>query len=211
MNLIDKMIEKFIKLNRKMRQYRRFISVLSAIVVFVTTYAMILPAVTLDSRTASMQNGIKVAASTMDPDEGGTIFGSALEEEPAEEEEEPAAEEEEPADTADEGTDDSGSSEEEDGSEPEDVPDDAGEEEADLPEQDTDEDAEEEASSADYSTAEQAAADEETPADEEKEGIRLITEETQLVFKAKDYTVYADFDAGAKLPEGVELQVKEPE
>ena len=209
MNLIDKMIEKFIKLNRKMRQYRRFISVLSAIVVFVTTYAMILPAVTLDSRTASMQNGIKVAASTMDPDEGGTIFGSALEEEPAEEEEEPAAEEEEPADTADEGTDDSGSSEEEDGSEPEDVPDDAGEEEADLPEQDTDEDAEEEASSADYSTAEQAAADEETPADEEKEGIRLITEETQLVFKAKDYTVYADFDAGAKLPEGVELQVKE--
>ena len=209
MNLIDKMIEKFIKLNRKMRQYRRFISVLSAIVVFVTTYAMILPAVTLDSRTASMQNGIKVAASTMDPDEGGTIFGSALEEEPPVEEEEPAEEEEEPADTADEGTDDSGSSEEEDGSEPEDVPDDAGEEEADLPEQDTDEDAEEEASSADYSTAEQAAADEETPADEEKEGIRLITEETQLVFKAKDYTVYADFDAGAKLPEGVELQVKE--
>ncbi len=52
------------------------------------------------------------------------------------------------------------------------------------------------------STTEEAIAQ---PAEE----IELITEATQLTFKAEDYTVYADFDGSANLPVGVELRVRE--
>ena len=211
MNLIDKMIEKFIKLNRKMRQYRRLISALSAIVVFVTTYAMILPAITLDRGTASMQNGIKIFASTMDPDEGGTVFGSAEEDEPNDAEEDPTDVEEE-EDLEDSGADNDSLEEEEDDSESEDVSDDSDEDESGLSGQDADEhneNEEEDAVSAEDSADEYLDEEDETLNTEETEDIKLITEETQLVFKAKEYVVYADFDESARLPEGVELHVKE--
>ena len=53
MNFIDKMVEQFMKVNRRMKRWQRVVSVLSAIVVFVTTYALVLPAITLDKETAA--------------------------------------------------------------------------------------------------------------------------------------------------------------
>lgn len=41
------------------------------------------------------------------------------------------------------------------------------------------------------------------------EELPLIDSQTQLVYEGKDYTVFADFDAEAKLPVGVELRVRE--
>ena len=50
MNFIDKMVEQFMKVNWRMKRWQRVVSVLSAIVVFVTTYALVLPAITFDER-----------------------------------------------------------------------------------------------------------------------------------------------------------------
>ena len=64
----------------------------------------------------------------------------------------------------------------------------------------TDEDA------AEYATTEEAIA---AVTGQTAEEVRLITEQTQLTFDTDDYTVYADFGESAKLPEGVQLKVKE--
>ena len=45
MDALNKLVEKFILLNKKMKRWQKVVSVLSAVVVFVTTYALILPAV----------------------------------------------------------------------------------------------------------------------------------------------------------------------
>ena len=74
MNFIDKMVERFIKLNRRMKRWQRLVSVMAAIVVFATTYGLVLPAITLDKDTATTQAGIDVAASENEPDETGTVF-----------------------------------------------------------------------------------------------------------------------------------------
>ena len=94
MNFIDKMVEHFIKLNRKMRRWQRVVSILGAVVVFVTTYTLVLPAITLDKETASTQAGMEIAASENEPSEDGTVFESQPEEEAAVEEETKADEEE---------------------------------------------------------------------------------------------------------------------
>ena len=93
MKLIDKMVEYFTRLNKKMKRWQRVVSVLSAIVVFATTYMLVLPAITLDVDTASTQAGIEVASEN-EPDTAGTVFESTEEEEPEEPEAEPAEEEE---------------------------------------------------------------------------------------------------------------------
>ena len=95
MKLIDKMVEYFTRLNKKMKRWQRAVSVLSAVVVFVTTYALILPAITLDVDTASTQAGIEVAGAN-EPGTAGTVFESTEEEEPESEEPEVS---EEAADT----------------------------------------------------------------------------------------------------------------
>ena len=59
MKLFEKMIQQFIELNAKARRKRRLVCVLSAIVVLVTTYSMILPAITLDRSGADEQPGMK--------------------------------------------------------------------------------------------------------------------------------------------------------
>ena len=89
MNFIDKMVERFIKLNRRMKRWQRVVSVMAAVVVFATTYALILPAITLDRDTATAEPGIEVAASENEAGEAGTVFENTEEPAPEETAEEP--------------------------------------------------------------------------------------------------------------------------
>ena len=193
MNFIDKMVERFIKLNRRMKRWQRVVSVMAAVVVFATTYALILPAITLDSETASTQAGIEVAASENESDEAGTVFESE-EEEPAVE---PVVEEEVDKATVDENSSvESGSEEAEVSDVPESQPIDEDEQTVVL----TTEEA------ATYGTTEEAIAE---VTGQTAEEVKLISEDTQLIYEGSDYVVYADFGESAKLPEGVQLRVKE--
>lgn len=74
MDLINKMVECFLKANRRLKRWQRAVSIMAAIVVFATTYAFVLPAVTLDKETASEQSGIEIAASDNEPDSSGTVL-----------------------------------------------------------------------------------------------------------------------------------------
>lgn len=193
MNFIDKMVERFIKLNRRMKRWQRVVSVMAAVVVFATTYALILPAITLDSETASTQPGIEVAASENESDEAGTVFESE-EEEPAVE---PVVEEEVDKATVDENSSvESGSEEAEVSDVPESQPIDEDEQIVVL----TTEEA------ATYGTTEEAIA---AVTGQTAEEVKLISEDTRLIYEGSDYVVYADFGESAKLPEGVQLRVKE--
>ena len=208
MNFIDKMVERFIKLNRRMKRWQRVVSVMAAVVVFATTYALILPAITLDKDTATAESGIEVAASENEAGEAGTVFENT-EEEPAPEE---TAEEPEEAVAEDSGSE-SGSQEAE-AAQAEAVAEENTSEVA--PEGNTSEAAPEDESeqkevltteeAATYGTTEEAIA---AVTGQTAEEVKLITEDTQLTFDGSDYVVYADFGESAKLPEGVQLQVKE--
>ena len=227
MEFFNKIAEQFIKANRRLKKWQRVVSLFAAAVVFVTTYALVLPAITLDKETASTQAGIEIAASDNDPDSGGTVYEAEPEEEPAEESED-----------ADSASEDSGSesgnpeaevSEGQDG-ELEEENSNAEAEAADAPNTD------EQTVSGEYLDDEDArsgetedndAVTETLPEDENSEEIPLITEETQLTYEYIDeayedgiddenddgindgYIVYAEFGADAKLPEGVELQAEE--
>ena len=194
MNFIDKMVERFIKLNRRMKRWQRVVSVMAAVVVFATTYALILPAITLDRDTATAEPGIEVAASENEAGEAGTIFENT--EEPAPEE---TAEEPEEAVAEDSGSE-SGSQEAE-----------AAQAEA-VAEENTSEGNTSEVAPADDSEQTEVLTTEEAIAavtGQTAEDIKLITEDTQLTYDGSDYVVYADFGESAKLPEGVQLQVKE--
>ena len=70
MQFLQRLIENFIKEHVRRKRLYRVVSVLACIVVFVTTYAMILPAITLDRETAEEQPGIEVEAAgeEIDPD-----------------------------------------------------------------------------------------------------------------------------------------------
>jgi len=198
MNFIDKMVERFIKLNRRMKRWQRVVSVMAAVVVFATTYALILPAITLDRDTATAEPGIEVAASENEAGEAGTVFENT--EEPAPEE---TAEEPEEAVAEDSGSE-SGSQEAE-AAQAEAV---AEENTSEVAPADESEQTEvlttEEAAT--YGTTEEAIA---AVTGQTAEDVKLITEDTQLTFDGSDYVVYADFGESAKLPEGVQLQVKE--
>ncbi len=200
MSIFEKMVEYFITLNKKMKRWQRAVSLLSAVVVFTTTYALILPAITLDKNTADEQPGIEVAASENNADESGTVYESASEEAPAEE-----AEPEVSEDNASEG------GQQEDAEE-------AGQDEAE-------ENAQAETDSADTTAPAENAEAAETTEDAATAGttveeiaaetgksvdeIKLITEDTQLIYRGDDYVVYADFGESAKLPVGVQLDVRE--
>ena len=90
MDFFNKLAEQFLIANRRLKKWQRVVSALAAVVVFVTTYAMVLPAITLDKETASTQAGVEIAANENDPESGGTVYEA--EEESSEEqlpEEEP--------------------------------------------------------------------------------------------------------------------------
>ena len=195
MNFIDKMVERFIKLNRRMKRWQRVVSVMAAVVVFATAYALILPAITLDTDTATTQAGIEVVASENEPDEAGTVFESEEEEEPAAEDN---VQEEESGEAVAE--ENSGS---ESGSQDAVVSDALENQIADEGEQTVVLTTEEVAA---YATTEEAIA---AVTGQTAEEVKLISEDTQLIYEGSDYVVYADFGESAKLPEGVQLRVKE--
>lgn len=205
MNFIDKMVERFIKLNRRMKRWQRVVSVMAAVVVFATTYALILPAITLDTDTATTQAGIEVVASENEPDEAGTVFES-VEEELIEEKEPVTEVEEESVTEVEENLEEAAAEENsssESGSQEAEETEAAAENNADESEQ-TEVLTTEEAVT--YSTTEEAIA---AATGKTAEEVKLITEDTQLTFAGNDYVVYADFGASAKLPEGVQLQARE--
>ena len=84
MNFFNKMAEKFLTANRRLKKWQRVVSVLAAVVVFVTTYALVLPAITLDKETASTQAGMEIVASEQEPGSDGTVYEAEPEEEPDE-------------------------------------------------------------------------------------------------------------------------------
>ena len=90
MDFFNRIVEQFIRANRKLRRWQRAVSLLSAVVVFVTTYALVLPAITLDKDTAQQQSGIEVAASEANIEKRGAAVADAEPEEvPVEEAAEP--------------------------------------------------------------------------------------------------------------------------
>ena len=198
MKLIGKMVEYFTRLNKRMKRWQRVVSVLSAIVVFVTTYALILPAITLDVDTASTQAGIEVASEN-EPDAAGTVYESA-----EEEADDGSSEEEEITESSDNGSAVTESSTQEDAEEADAADTSAAEASAAA----TTSKAADTVASTAASTAESVIADTAAAASTE-EAPALITEATQLTYQGKDYIVYADFDGSAQLPVGVELKAKE--
>ena len=264
MDFFNKLAEQFIRMNRRLRQWKRVVSALAAIVVFATTYALVLPAITLDKETAQQQPGIEVAASETNVEERGSAAVDAVEEP----EEEPAVEEtaepeeipeqinerepennngdDEPADVeSDSQSEESLSAEEAEyieDTEPEDnnKDEEPGKVEDEQPDDDGVTTVEEastgvtETLSDEILTTDAISSSDDLAASIEAGEVKLITEKTQLVYeyideeyeKNKDkkagenndqkkddvddgYFVYAEFDGSAKLPEGVELQVKE--
>ena len=60
MELFNRLIEKILRIQRRMRRWNRAVLSLTMVVVFVTTYALILPALTLDEEKAEELPGITV-------------------------------------------------------------------------------------------------------------------------------------------------------
>ena len=85
----------YLKKKKRRESRKRIISILAAFVVFVATYALVLPALTLDVNTARMEPGMSVQQSA-DPEAVSAPESSEVEE--AEPEEEKSVEAEEPAD-----------------------------------------------------------------------------------------------------------------
>lgn len=208
MDFFNKMADMFIKANRRLKRWQRVVSALSAIVVFITTYSLVLPAITLDKDTASTQSGMEIAASDQESGSDGTVYESEPEEEPVEASAEDSQEES--------AADDSGSQEAEVSEEQ------SSDEKAEDYGQDTSSN-EEESAAETGKTVELPAADGTSESAKTVEEVQLITEKTQLSYQYIDesfgkdpeddvddgYTVYAEFGADAKLPVGVELKVKE--
>ena len=152
---------KSLRLLRK--KYRHAVNILIMIVVFATTYALILPAITLDQEKASQTAGIRTA------EDSSEAVASQVNTESTEE----------ATDTSKVGS------------------------ESDLA-------ANSESSSAQTESSNQENSNTHTQT-EASESAELITEPTTFVHKTDQYELTASFDASAKLPQGVELRVKELE
>jgi uncharacterized repeat protein (TIGR02543 family)/LPXTG-motif cell wall-anchored protein len=166
-------------------KYKKIASFIAIVVVFATTYALILPAITLDSNRASQEAGIEIA----EPNTAMTTLPSIEEafvpsdvntvEEPAQSETEVTAEEvvEPDPETKVEAEPDPKTEKEEEATEKQE----ASENKEEAP-------------------AEQS---------QDKEESDLITETKTLTADHKNYTVTAEITAEAKMPKDVELKVTE--
>lgn len=166
-------------------KYKKIASFIAIVVVFATTYALILPAITLDSNRASQEAGIEIA----EPNTAMTTLPSIEEafvssdvntvEEPAQSETEVTAEEV---------------------VEPE-------------PETKVEAEPDPKTEKEEEATEKQEASEnkEEAPAEQsqDKEESDLITETKTLTADHKNYTVTAEITAEAKMPKDVELKVTE--
>ena len=92
MDIIVKAAKYFTGLNKKTKRQKRTVSVLSAVVIFMTVQALVLPAITLDCGTAMVAPAIEAVYSEGDVDESGMVYDDAEKE--AEAVEEDAASEE---------------------------------------------------------------------------------------------------------------------
>lgn len=70
MEIIAQMVQAFARLRVRLSRHHRALLVMAAVVVFVTTYALMLPAVTLDEGTADDTPGISVATAELTGDAG---------------------------------------------------------------------------------------------------------------------------------------------
>ena len=70
MEIIAQMVQAFARLRVRLSRHHRALLVMAAVVVFVTTYALMLPAVTLDEGTADETPGISVATAELTGDAG---------------------------------------------------------------------------------------------------------------------------------------------
>ena len=216
MQFLQRLIENFIKEHVRRKRLYRVVSVLACIVVFVTTYAMILPAITLDRETAEEQPGIETEAAG-DPAVSGDVNDDG-------EDPEPGGPPEETADTADPEPAGGGDAGQAGGDNADQADADNKQEDADagLSDANNGEEGANTGMPADNGGQEDGTGEAADPsaAENSEEGlteaivetapeVELITEDTQLVFEGEDYYVYADFGMSAKLPVGVKLEVKE--
>lgn len=169
---------------------------MAAVVVFVTTYMMILPAITLDVEAASTQAGMESVETAPEQEENKESFGAEQEEE-SEDEEESQPEEEASPEEENESEEDALTGQDTDAAGDDKAADEVAEADEDE-DTGTDEDSEAPGEKANTASTEMAAPE-----------IELITEETQLTYETDDYIVYADFGEAARLPVGVELRVRE--
>ena len=194
MQFLQRLIEIFIKEHGRRKRLYRVVSVLACIVVFTTTYAMILPAITLDQETAEEQPGIEVEAAG-DPAPAGEANDEADTGEPEESSGESNREENDGENNPQASVEISA---EEDASAAEKTENPENAESAGAETTETDPE------NAGAGITDQAGT--EIAADTEE---KLLAEGTVLHAKGRDYDVYATITAESGLYEGTTLEVRE--
>ena len=193
MEFLRRLIAKIMNEHRRLRRLYRVVSVLACIVVFVTTYAMILPAITLDQETAEEQPGIEVEAAgeEIDPDGDEADESGGSEESSSGENDGENDGENEPQASVEISAEEDASAAETTGN-----PENAESAGAEITETDPE--------NAGAGITDQART--EIAADTEE---KLLAEGTVLHAKGRDYDVYATITAESGLYEGTTLEVRE--
>lgn len=187
MKFMQKMIEKIMALRKTVKRRLRVIVALASVVVFATTYALILPGITLDQNTMTQQSGVTQEA-------GAGASGSERKAE---------SKEISKADTdgaAGEKKASESSKTAEHAAKTSDTKQKTGETDTAGQKKDT----EQKKDTAQKEDSPQKQKDSKPDTEED-----LITAETALTYQADDYTVTVSFDKAAQLPKGVKLKVHE--
>ncbi|MEE1163218.1 MAG: SpaA isopeptide-forming pilin-related protein [Lachnospiraceae bacterium] len=218
MDFIFRAAEKFLKDHKRLMRYRRVFAVLAAVVVFATTYELILPAITIDRQRAAETPGMEVGVAAEEVVEENEEEDSGEDEEEAEAaEEESRTEAEQTQENEDTGSSDAAA---EESADPETVENtDAGD--ADQANADNGADAavnesaegnadskETTEASADAASGTNAAATEEAAATATTEA-PAVEYPVTLTYEGDGYTITATFDETANLPAGVSLDALE--
>ena len=80
MDFIIRLAEEFLKKHKRLARYRRVFALLAAVVVFATTYELILPAITMDRKRAAATPGVEVGVASEsfgDLETSGDPFGES--------------------------------------------------------------------------------------------------------------------------------------
>ncbi|HAD18950.1 MAG TPA: hypothetical protein DCF42_00995 [Lachnospiraceae bacterium] len=186
MKFMQKMIEKIMALRKTVKRRLRVIVALASVVVFATTYALILPGITLDQNTMTQQSGVTQEA-------GAGASGSdrkAESKEISKADTDGAAGKEKTSESSE------SSKTAEHAAKTSDTKQKTGE--TDTAGQKKDTEQKKDTAQKEDTSQKQADTDED-----------LITAETALTYQADDYTVTVSFDKAAQLPKGVKLKVHE--
>ena len=105
MDFIFRAAEKFMKDHKRLMRYRRIFAILAAVVVFATTYALILPAITIDRQRAAETPGMEVGVAEEEIEETEESSGPEGPEDTDADEEAPANDSAETQDSQDESAD----------------------------------------------------------------------------------------------------------